>query len=108
MGTQIQIKDARKHLSKKNFSIKQNKEANFCKIIKSKKGLGLKISNFTNDLKKKTVIKDSFKIETRLWKKIFDPEMAEKVRNSTNYQKTFDYLPVVNSNKIYDSVRIKK
>jgi len=118
-ATEIQIKDARKHLSKKNFSIKQNKEANFCKIIKSKKGLGLKISNFTNDLKKKTVIKDSFKIETRLWKKIFDPEitektveinnfMAEKVRNSTNYQKTFDYLPVVNSNKIYDSVRIKK
>ena len=54
-----------------------------------------------------------------MWKKIFDPEitektveinnfMAEKVRNSTNYQKTFDYLPVVNSNKIYDSVRIKK
>lgn len=118
-AAEIQIKEARKHLSKKNFSIKQNKEAHFCKVIKNKKGLVLKTSNFTNDLKEKTITKDRFKIETRLWKKIFDTEisektlelnnfMASKFKNSTNNQKTIDYLSTANSNNIYDLVRIKK
>jgi hypothetical protein len=56
-ASEILIKDIRRHLGKKKFSKKRNKKAKFCKVTNNKKGFGLKIFNFGQDIKKKNNFK---------------------------------------------------
>jgi len=118
-ASDILIKDARRHLSKKKFSKKRNKKAKFCKVTNNRKGFGLKISNFRQDIKKKTISRNKFKIKNRLWNKIFSSELPEKVirvnnfilktpSDSNNNQKITNYFLSDNSITIFDSVRVKQ
>ena len=118
-ASEILIKDIRRHLGKKKFSKKRNKKAKFCKVTNNKKGFGLKIFNFGQDIKKKTISRDKFKMENRLWNKIFDSELPEKVikvnnfisktvRNSNNNQRKIDNFLSDNSITILDSIRFKQ
>ena len=118
-ASEILIKDTRRHLVKKKFSKKRNKKAKFCKVTNNKKGFGLKISNFRQNIKKKTISRDRFKVENRLWNKIFGLELPEKVirvnnfiskttRKSNNNQRKMDYFLSDNSITVFDSVKVKQ